>query len=121
LVTRNDGPPRHGKLRCLRRSDLRQLAELTGEKFVVTRQWFKDHQDDTPRLEYAAKESQVTGSMYGEERTVVHEGMTVFAEQHLCLGDSFDPQHCLRIHLAPFEDKVVVAHCGRHLRNTRSG
>jgi DNA-binding XRE family transcriptional regulator len=32
-----------------------------------------------------------------------------------------DPQHCLRIHFAPFEDKLVVAWCGRHLLNTTTG
>lgn len=99
----------------------RQLAELLGQEFAGPRRWFKDHQEEVPGVEYAAKEGQVTGSKYREERTVVHEGVPLFAEQHLCLGDSFDPQHCLRIHFAPFEDKVVVAWCGRHLRNTKTG
>jgi hypothetical protein len=99
----------------------RQLAELLGDKFVGARQWFKDHQQEAPGVEYAAKEGQITGSKYREERTVVHEGASLFAEQHLCLGDSFDPQHCLRIHFATYDDKVVVAWCGRHLRNTKTG
>ena len=99
----------------------RRVAELTGEHFAGTSRWFKDHKDEAPWLEYAAKESQITGTMYKEERTVTHEGVPLFAEQHLCVGDSFDPQYCLRIHFAPFEDAVVVAHCGRHLRNTKSG
>ncbi len=59
--------------------------------------------------------------MFKEERTVTHEGAPLFAEQHLCVGDSFDPQYCLRIHFAPAGDTFVVAHCGRHLRNTKGG
>ncbi len=75
---------------------------------------------EVPGLEYAAKESEVVGHMYRHERTVIHEGFQLYAEQHLCLGDTHDPQHCLRAHFATFEDKIVVAWCGRHLRNTRS-
>jgi ATP cone domain len=99
----------------------RQLAELMGTRFAGTRQWFKDHQDEAPGVEYAAKESEMVTAKFPGGRKIVHEGVTLFAEQHLCLGDSFDPQFCLRIHFAPFEDKVVVAYCGRHLRNTKSG
>ncbi|MCE5252987.1 MAG: hypothetical protein LLG45_02065 [Actinomycetia bacterium] len=99
----------------------RQLAGILGNKFSGSVRWFKGHRDEVPGVEYAAKEGQITGTKYREERTVVHQGVPLFAEEHLCLGDSFDPQHCLRIHFAPFEDKVVVAWCGRHLRNTKSG
>ena len=94
---------------------------MAGDRVTSPSQWFKDHKDEAPWLEYAAKESQITGTMYKEERTVTHEGAPLFAEQHLCVGDSFDPQYCLRIHFAPHEDAFVVAHCGRHLRNTKSG
>ena len=99
----------------------RRVAMLTGERVTGPSQWFKEHKDEAPWLEYAAKESQITGSMYKEERTVTHEGVPLFAEQHLCVGDSFDPQYCLRVHFAPAGDTFVVAHCGRHLRNTKSG
>jgi len=99
----------------------RQLAELLGQKFVGARRWFEDHREDVSGVEYAAKESDTVRGMFREERTVIHEGVPLFAEQHLRLGDSFDPRYCLRIHFAPFHDKVVVAWCGRHLRNTKTG
>ncbi len=99
----------------------RQLAELLGERFAGAKQWFGDHRDEVSGMEYVSRESETVRGMYREERTVVHEGTPLFAEQHLCLGDSFDPQYCLRIHFASSGDKVVVAWCGRHLRNTRSG
>ena len=47
---------------------------------------------------------------------MTHEGNKILAAQHLCLGDSSDPKYYLRIHFAPLGDKVIVAHCGRHLR-----
>ncbi len=99
----------------------RQMAELLGERFSGARQWFKDHQEEAPGVDYAAKEGQIAGTKYREERTVIFEGVPLFAEQHLCLGDSFDPQYCLRIHFATHKDQVVVAWCGRHLRNAKTG
>ena len=69
----------------------RRVAIMAGDRVTSPSQWFKDHKDEAPWLEYAAKESQITGTMYKEERTVTHEGAPLFAEQHLCVGDSFDP------------------------------
>ena len=99
----------------------RQVAEIAGDKFPGSLQWFKDHQDEVPGAKYAPHESETVGGMYREERTVTYDGVPLYAEQHLCLGDAFDPQYCLRIHFATHRDKTVVAYCGRHLRNAKSG
>ena len=99
----------------------RRAAMMTDQRVTSPSRWFKEHKDEAPWLEYAAKESQITGTMHEEERTVTHEGAPLFTEQHLCVGDSFDPQYCLRIHFALAGGTFVVAHCRRHLRNTQSG
>ncbi len=99
----------------------RQIAQVTGGKtFAGASEWLRRHLTEVSGVEYAAKESETVGGMFREERSAVYEGVELYGEQHLCLGDSFDPQHCLRVHFATHEDKIVVTWCGRHLRNTRS-
>ncbi|MCX8033415.1 MAG: ATP cone domain-containing protein [Thermoleophilia bacterium] len=99
----------------------RQVKMLTGDRFVGTREWFKAHKDEVPGLSYASHEGEITKGKHGFERTVVHEKVKLLAEQHLRLGDSHDPQKCLRIYFAVHQDKVIVAHCGRHLSTALSG
>ena len=44
-------------------------------------------------------------------------GETVECHEHLVLGTSYDPRHCLRIYFtsrAPGEPRFVIAHVGRH-------
>lgn len=46
------------------------------------------------------------------------DGGTVDATEHIVLGTSYDPRHCLRIYFtsrAPAESRFVVAHVGRHM------
>jgi len=44
-------------------------------------------------------------------------GDAVECDEHVVLGTSYDPRHCLRIYftsLAPAEPRFVIAHAGRH-------
>lgn len=46
------------------------------------------------------------------------DGSTVECYEHIALGNSYDPKHCLRIYFSshvPKEPRFVIAHVGRHL------
>lgn len=46
------------------------------------------------------------------------DGRSYQCEEHIVLGTSYDPRHCLRIYFtsrAPVEPRFVIAHVGRHL------
>jgi hypothetical protein len=48
----------------------------------------------------------------------LRSGVTVTCEEHLAIGVSYDPRHCLRIYFtsrAEGEARFVIAHIGRHL------
>lgn len=45
------------------------------------------------------------------------KGQLVEAEEHIVLGDTYDPRRCLRIYFSskvPNEDRFVIGHVGRH-------
>jgi hypothetical protein len=45
--------------------------------------------------------------------------VTYSCGEHLALGISYDPRHCLRVHfcLQPRlpDGRILIGHCGRHL------
>lgn len=88
---------------------------------VGAREWFKQHQEEAPWLDYAAHESRTTKTMWADERTIEHEGETLLIEQHLRVGRG-SARDLLRIHFAVHQGsgQVVVGHCGKHLRNTKT-
>lgn len=41
------------------------------------------------------------------------------SNEHIVLGSSYDPRHCLRIYFtsrAPVEPRLVIGHVGRHFK-----
>jgi nucleoside 2-deoxyribosyltransferase len=89
----------------------RHVARLLSEDFLGASEWFKQRVAEVPGLEYAAKDSKD----HQDQTRVIHAGVKLLADQHLCLGDSWHPERCLRIHFATSGDRVVIVWCGRHL------
>ncbi len=103
--------------RCARE---RMSAILTNTQFVGPAQWFLDHRNEAPWLEYAAHESATTTGKFAGERTFVVDGKPMLMEQHLKIGAG-GVRSTLRIYFAfDKDDRVVIGHCGRHLTNTKS-
>jgi hypothetical protein len=47
------------------------------------------------------------------------DGRVYDCPEHIALGSSYDPRHCLRIYFtsrAPSEPRFVIGHVGRHFR-----
>lgn len=103
--------------RCARE----RMAALTTEtRFVGTKQWFADHREEAPWLDYAAHESPTTAGKFGGERTFVVNGRSTLMEQHLKIGAG-GVRSTLRIYFTfDKHGRVVIGHCGRHLTNTKS-
>jgi hypothetical protein len=50
-------------------------------------------------------------------RSRMPSGQEIVCEEHIALGNSYDPRHCLRIYFtsrAPGEPRFVISHVGRH-------
>jgi hypothetical protein len=52
-------------------------------------------------------------------------GVVYECAEHLSLGTSYDPRHCLRVHLSwkarTADGRILIGHCGRHLDTMTSG
>jgi hypothetical protein len=71
-------------------------------------------------IRYASHNSGSTKARWSGEYRVVYDGKRVELDEHLSLGASHDPAACLRIYFFWDPDRrvTVVAHVGRHKRNT---
>jgi hypothetical protein len=67
-------------------------------------------------LTYAAHQSRTTMGEQAHEWEVFYKGRRLLLDEHLLLGDSFNPQLCLRIYFFRDEEKqvFVVGHVGKH-------
>lgn len=70
-------------------------------------------------LVYKPAISEATRNRWGKEYTFKYGGNDLLFEEHITLG-SKQANTCLSIHLHRDADawKLVIGHCGRHLRNT---
>lgn len=70
---------------------------------------------------YKPSISQTTRSKWGDEYTFKYNGEKLLFEEHVTLGAG-DPNTCASVHWILDKKNwiVVVGHCGRHLRNTRT-
>ncbi len=103
--------------RCTRE---RMAARTMGTHFVGPKQWFSNHREEAPWLEYAPHESPTTAGKFGSERTFLVDGRPTFMEQHLKIGAG-GVTSTLRIHFKFDEHgRAIIGHCGRHLPNTKS-
>jgi hypothetical protein len=63
--------------------------------------------------------SESTGLRLQRQYVRTWDGVTYSCGEHLALGISYDPRHCLRVHfcLQPRlpDGRILIGHCGRHL------
>jgi hypothetical protein len=77
------------------------------------RETFRDY-----GIDYRGGITKATPSRFLEQyRARLASGQEVMCDEHIVLGTSYDPRHCLRIYFssrAPGEPRFVIAHVGRH-------
>lgn len=68
-------------------------------------------------IDYRGGITKATSSRHRQQYIAHLPGGDVLCEEHIALGSSQDPRHCLRIYFtsrAPAEPRFVIAHVGRH-------
>jgi hypothetical protein len=68
-------------------------------------------------IDYRGGIAKGTSSRHRQQYIAHLPGGDVLCEEHIALGSSQDPRHCLRIYFtsrAPGEPRFVIAHVGRH-------
>jgi len=68
-------------------------------------------------LEYRAAIARNTSAKLREQYRFRNNGREFEAEEHIVLGNTYDPRRCLRIYFSsriPNEPRFVIAHVGRH-------
>lgn len=68
-------------------------------------------------IDYRGGITKATSTRHRQQYVAHLPGGDVFCEEHIALGNSQDPRHCLRIYFtsrAPGEPRFVIAHVGRH-------
>lgn len=69
-------------------------------------------------IDYRAAIARSTSARLREQyRFLYRDGELVEAEEHIVLGNTYDPRRCLRIYFSsrvPNEPRFVIAHVGRH-------
>lgn len=81
---------------------------------VSLRDAFREHGIDYRGFVAASTPKRMTQ----QYAVVAPDGTTYYCEEHLVLGHSYDPRHCLRIYFtsrAANETRFVIGHIGRHL------
>lgn len=70
-------------------------------------------------IDYRGGISETTSNKLRRQfRALLPDGSEVDCYEHIALGNSYDPRHCLRIYFSsrvPREPRFVIAHVGRHL------
>jgi hypothetical protein len=71
-------------------------------------------------FKYTGFESQTTLGLFGADRVFHHQGQSRQMQRHLTLGGGAT-NNCLQIYfeLDDASDRVLIGHCGRHLRYSR--
>jgi hypothetical protein len=68
-------------------------------------------------IDYRGGIAKGTSSRHRQQYIAHLPGGDILCEEHIALGSSQDPRHCLRIYFtsrAPGEPRFVIAHVGRH-------
>jgi hypothetical protein len=102
------------------RAHLEALEELgavraeSKELGMALREWFK-----AKGMDYRGRISQTSEHTYKQDYTFAWQGEKVLFGEHFTIGAK-SANTCLSIHFSTrlCDDRIVVAHVGRHLRNT---
>jgi len=83
--------------------------------------WFRD-QIGTGGITYSPNLGSDAINRYGDEYRFEYKGESLLMQEHVSLGDSFNPRHCLRIyaHWDSDDQRYVIGHLGVHLTNSHS-
>lgn len=76
------------------------------------REAFSDH-----GIDYRGAIARTTPERLREQYQFVYGGASIEAEEHIVLGNTYDPRRCLRVYFSSrvtTEPRFVVAHVGRH-------
>jgi hypothetical protein len=77
------------------------------------RETFRDY-----GIDYRGGITKATPARFLEQyRVRLASGQEVMCDEHIVLGTSYDPRHCLRIYFssrAAGEPRFVISHVGRH-------
>lgn len=102
---------------------LQAMAEVTTEwreaEGSLGKPW--EHAVGTHGYEFKVAIGETTRNQWGSQYTFQYEGEPLLFEQHITLGAK-SPEKCLSAHFHRDEERLVlvVGHCGRHLRNTKT-